>query len=63
MPVNFHSELGADDVLAGALYDRGAFVFAYGSRGDYNDNLGKLVAQLLKERFPAFAPRRILVET
>lgn len=56
MPGNFHSELCADDVLAGALYDRGAFVFAYGSRGDYNDNLGKLVARLLKERFRSSRP-------
>ncbi len=60
MPGNFHTELGEDDVLAGALYDRGAYVFAYGSRGAYNDNLGKLVAQLIKERFPDFKPRRIL---
>lgn len=60
MPGNFHTELGEDDVLAGALYDRGAYVFAYGSRGAYNDNLGKLVAQLIKERFPDFKPQRIL---
>lgn len=60
MPGNFHTELGEDDVLAGALYDRGAYVFAYGSRGAYNDNLGRMVAQLVKERFPDFKPQRIL---
>jgi ubiquinone/menaquinone biosynthesis C-methylase UbiE len=60
MPGNFHTELSEDDVLAGALYDRGAYVFAFGSRGAYNDNLGVLVARMIKERFPDFAPRRIL---
>jgi ubiquinone/menaquinone biosynthesis C-methylase UbiE len=60
MPGNFHTELSSDDVLAGAMYDRGAYLFAYGSRGAYNDNLGRLVALLLRERFPDFRPRRIL---
>jgi SAM-dependent methyltransferase len=60
MPGNFHTELGGDDVLAGALYDRGAYLFAYGSRGPYNDTLGRLVAQLVREKFPDFKPRRIL---
>ncbi len=60
MPGNFHTELGDDDVLAGALYDRGAYLFAYGSRGAYNDNLGRLVCAFLKEKFPNFQPRRIL---
>jgi len=60
MPGNFHTDLGGDDVLAGALYDRGAYLFAYGSRGLYNDNLGRLVTQLIRERFPDFQPRRIL---
>jgi SAM-dependent methyltransferase len=60
MPGNFHTELGGDDVLAGALYDRGAYLFAYGGRGPYNDNLGHLAARLLRDKFPDFAPRRIL---
>jgi SAM-dependent methyltransferase len=60
MPGNFHTELGPDDVLAGALYDRGAYIFAYGSRGTYADNLGRLAAELVRERFPKFQPRRIL---
>jgi SAM-dependent methyltransferase len=60
MPGNFHTELGEGDVLAGALYDRGAYVFAYGSRGPYNDNLGVLVSDMIKARFPDFRPRRIL---
>jgi ubiquinone/menaquinone biosynthesis C-methylase UbiE len=60
MPGNFQTELRADDVLAGALYDRGAYVFAYGSRGAYNENLGVIVAQMIKSWFPDFSPKRIL---
>jgi ubiquinone/menaquinone biosynthesis C-methylase UbiE len=60
MPGNFHTELGEDDVFAGALYDRGAYVFAYGSRGQYNERLGLLIAGMLKSKFPNFKPKRIL---
>lgn len=60
MPGNFQTELCEDDVLAGALYDRGAYVFSYGGRGPFMENLGRNVATLIKERFPDFAPRRIL---
>jgi ubiquinone/menaquinone biosynthesis C-methylase UbiE len=60
MPGNFHTELCEDDVLAGALYDRGAYIFAYGSRGQYNEQLGVLIAGMLKRKFPDFRPRRIL---
>jgi SAM-dependent methyltransferase len=60
MPGNFQTELGPDDVLAGALYDRGAYVFAYGSRGEFNDNLGLIVARMIKAWFPDFQPKRIL---
>ena len=60
MPGNFQTELGKDDVLAGALYDRGAYVFAYGSRGEYNEKLGTLISGMLKDKFPNFKPKRIL---
>lgn len=60
MPGSFHTELVEDDVFAGALYDSGGFTFAYGSRGPYNENLGRLVVAMLKARFPDFRPRRIL---
>lgn len=60
MPGNFHTQLCEGDLLAGALYDRGAYVFAYGGRGAYNENLGRLAAGLLKKRFPDFKPQRIL---
>ncbi len=60
MPGNFHTELGDDDVFAGALYDRGVHVFAFGGLGGLNDALGQAAAAFFNERFPALQPRRIL---
>jgi ubiquinone/menaquinone biosynthesis C-methylase UbiE len=60
MPGNFHTELGEDDVFAGALYDRGVHVFAFGGLGEKNEQLGEAIAGWLKENRPEFQPRRIL---
>ena len=60
MPGNFHTELAPDDVFAGALYDRGVHVFAFGGLGDRNDGYGHAIVAYLKEHFPDLAPRRIL---
>jgi SAM-dependent methyltransferase len=60
MPGNFHTELSPDDTLAGALYDRGVHVFAFGGLGELNEGLGEAEALLIRERYPDFKPRRIL---
>jgi ubiquinone/menaquinone biosynthesis C-methylase UbiE len=60
MPGNFHTDRSVDDVYAGALYDRGVYVFSFGGLGGLNDNYGHAIAEFLKERFPKFKPRRIL---
>lgn len=60
MPGNFHTELAPDDVFAGALYDRGVHVFAFGGLGDRNDAYGHAIVAYLKENFPDLKPRRIL---
>ncbi|HEU0043451.1 class I SAM-dependent methyltransferase [Sphingomonas sp.] len=60
MPGNFHTEIREDDVYAGALYDRGVYVFAFGGLGDQNQGLGATTAAFVQEKFPALRPRRIL---
>ena len=60
MPGNFHGDRSSDDVYAGALYDRGVYVFAFGGLGALNDNYGHAIANFIKARFPKFKPRRIL---
>jgi SAM-dependent methyltransferase len=60
MPGNFQTETRSDDVYAGALYDRGVYVFAFGGLGPCNAGLGETTAAFVQERFPDFRPRRIL---
>ena len=60
MPGNYHTELGAEDVFAGALYDRGVYLYAYGGLGVLNDALGVETAKFVRERFPSLRPTRIL---
>ena len=61
MPGSFHKELGGeDDLYAGAVYDRGVYIYAYGGLGERNEGLGQGTAEMVKERFPTLRPRRIL---
>ena len=60
MPGSFHNELGPDDIYAGAMYDRGVYLYAYGGLGPDNAALGEGTVGLLRQRFPQLQPRRIL---
>ncbi len=60
MPGNYHVELTKDDVYAGALYERGVYLFSLGGGGARSENYGLAVASFVDERLPDFAPRRIL---
>jgi SAM-dependent methyltransferase len=60
MPGSFHKELGPDDVYAGAVYDRGVYIYAYGGLGDHNSALGQGTVDFVRQRFPHLEPRRIL---
>jgi trans-aconitate methyltransferase len=60
MPGSFHRELADDDVYAGAVYDRGVYLYAYGQLGVDNDGLGQGTVDLVRQRFPDLRPRRIL---
>ena len=59
-PGGYHTELRADDVGAGALYDRAVHVYAMGRMGDLNDDLGASAVAWLKRAHPDFRPKRIL---
>jgi SAM-dependent methyltransferase len=60
MPGGFHTDITEDDVFAGALYDRGVHLFAFGGLGPLNDELGVATAVAVQRQFPDFAPRSIL---
>ena len=60
MPGGYTSEIVPDDVTAGALYDRGVYLYAMGYMGPDNDDMGRSVCNYLKRNMPGFSPRRIL---
>ncbi|MCS6987582.1 MAG: class I SAM-dependent methyltransferase [Sphingomonadaceae bacterium] len=60
MPGGYAAEAGPDDVAAGALYDRGVFLYAMGFMGPFNDDMGRSVVNWLKRHLPDFRPQRIL---
>jgi SAM-dependent methyltransferase len=59
-PGGYHTEFTADDVAAGAQYDRTITVHNMGSQGPNNDDPGVSLAAEIKQRFPNLKPRRIL---
>jgi 2-polyprenyl-3-methyl-5-hydroxy-6-metoxy-1,4-benzoquinol methylase len=60
MPGSFHRELGEDDLFAGAVYDRGVYLYAYGGLGADNAVLGQGTVGCVRKRFPDLNPKRIL---
>ncbi len=61
MPGGYRGEYRPGDVAAGALYDRGVYVYAMGQMGELNDDYGRsIVANHLAVEHPDFLPRRVL---
>lgn len=53
-------DLGDGDVTAGALYECGGNLYAFGNNISRNDSKAAHVQAYLRERFPSLRPRRIL---
>lgn len=60
MPGGYTSDRGEGDHAAGAVYDRGVYLYMSGLMGPLNDGVGRLAAGWLARRLPGFAPSRIL---
>lgn len=61
MPGSYYSESGEDDIAAGALYDRGVYLYGMGFLGPLNDDLGQSAIQnFLKLEYPDLKPKKIL---
>ena len=60
MPGGYASEVTPQDIAAGALYDRGVYLYAMGYMGPFNDDMGRSVANYIKRRLGGFSPKRIL---
>ncbi|MFZ4689853.1 MAG: methyltransferase domain-containing protein [Polymorphobacter sp.] len=60
MPGGYCADRGPGDEAAGAVYDRGVYLYMSGLMGPMNDGVGQLAARWLKGRLPDFAPAIIL---
>lgn len=60
MPGGYATEVAPNDIAAGALYDRGVYLYAMGYMGPLNDDMGRSVCNYIKRHRPDFQPRRIL---
>ncbi len=60
MPGGYSADLMDGDVSAGALYDRGGFIYTQGLFGPRMDGIGKAALRFIRERYPDLEPRRIL---
>ena len=59
-PGGYHTEVTADDVAPGAVYDRAVFIYAMGQMGPDNADMGASAVAWIKENHPGFNPARIL---
>ena len=60
MPGGYASSPEHGSVAAGALYDRGVYLYSMGMMGPDNDDMGRSVCNFIKRQMPDFAPRDIL---
>lgn len=59
-PGGYVQNVGDDDVMAGALYEAGGNLYAFGQGIGRNDSKAAAVQAFLREKFPDLKPRRIL---
>ncbi len=59
-PGGYMRDKGPEDITAGALYESGGNIYSLGAGIGTGDSKSAAVIGFLAERFPAFAPRRIL---
>ncbi|MDG2319063.1 MAG: class I SAM-dependent methyltransferase [Rhodospirillaceae bacterium] len=60
MPGGYAADLRTGDITAGALYDRGAYIFTDGLFGEKMDGVGKSAAQFIRKYYPDIAPQKII---
>jgi len=60
MPGGYSGDLVKDDITAGALYDKGAFIYTQGLFGPRMDGIGKATALMIAATFPDLKPKKML---
>jgi ubiquinone/menaquinone biosynthesis C-methylase UbiE len=59
-PGGYHTDFTADDIAAGAVYDKGINLYMGGGLGAENDLTGNTLLAYVCEKHPDFKPKRIL---
>lgn len=59
-PGGYHTDFTADDIAAGAVYDKGINLYMGGGLGAENDLTGNTLLAYVREKHPDFKPKRIL---
>ncbi len=60
MPGNYTTDAAPDDVSAGALYDRGVYLYMMGGMGAHNESCGSTLLGHLSTNYADLGPKRIL---
>lgn len=60
MPGGYSTNLLEGDITAGALYDKGAYIYTQGLFGPLMDGIGKAATIKIKSSYPSLKPKRIL---
>lgn len=60
MPGGYSGDLVDGDITAGALYDKGSFIYTQGLFGPRMDGIGKATGLMLKHTFPDLSPAKVL---
>ena len=60
MPGGYAGVVADNDVAAGAVYDRGVYLYAMGYMGPFNDDMGRSVVNYVQRNYPDFKPERIV---
>ncbi|MEP2101226.1 MAG: class I SAM-dependent methyltransferase [Parasphingorhabdus sp.] len=60
MPGGYATSHAEHDIAAGALYDRGVYLYSMGFMGPDNDDMGQSVCNYIKRNLPEFSPQYIL---
>jgi 2-polyprenyl-3-methyl-5-hydroxy-6-metoxy-1,4-benzoquinol methylase len=59
MPGNYQADRGENDVITGALYDRGGYLYGPGG-GPRGEGMGHTSVAFIKQHYPDLQPKRIL---
>lgn len=60
MPGSYCAENGEGDITAGAVYDRGVYIYIRGSLGPFNNGQGAQLVSFFQEKFAGCKPARMI---